>query len=280
MAALVGLSTRAAAIEPTCGSFCVESGSVGAYDGGLFTHIGIRTPERETPGGRLTVSATGPLVEYRYIPVCDGECQTPAAQKFVDSLGCQPNETAVEVDQRTVNSSGQWVLQGPPECLTQAQQLGYDPAQLQATVDDYFRRIPLPAPQLRVAPADNAVVNLPEIVSADAPATTTFTVDVAPFPAVRINASVSWEWDFGDGATLTTTSPGRRYDVNDPDATDYISHTYTQASAGRPLSVTSVWTATYTVQGVPGRLDVNGAVRRTTTRTLAAADYGSVLTGN
>ncbi len=281
LAAAIGAQPAAASTSPgKCDENCWGTGSVGRYDGGLFAHLGVRSPERETPGGQLTVSATGPLIEYRYVPLCDGKCQTPEVQKFVDALGCQPNQTAVEIDQRTVNSSGQWVLQGTPECLTAAQQLGYDPAQLQAYVDNYFQRIPLPAPQLRVAPADNAVVNLPEIVSADAPATTTFTVNVAPFPAVAINAGVSWEWAFGDGTTLVTSSPGRPYDVNDPDATDYIRHTYTRASAGWPLSVTSVWTATYTVDGVPGQLDVNGTVRRTTTRTLAAADYGSVLTGN
>jgi hypothetical protein len=181
---------------------------------------------------------------------------------------------------RTVSPPGEWVLQGPPECLTPGQLLPYDPAQLQATVDQYFQRIPLPRPTLRIAPADNAVVNLPEIVSADSPAQTTFTVDVAPFPTVIITANVSWQWDFGDGSTLTTTSPGRPYDVNDPNATDYISHTYTRAGNGYALSVTSVWTATYTIQGTAGRQPVDGAVRRTTTHTLAAADYGSVLTGN
>ena len=77
-----------------------------------------------------------------------------------------------------------------------------------------------------------------------------------------------------------TSNPGRPYDANDPGATDYISHTYQRASDGWPLSVTSVWTATYTVQGFPGTATVDGAVRRTTTRALAAADYGSVLTGN
>ena len=184
------------------------------------------------------------------------------------------------IDTRTVNPPGSWTLQGPPECLSSAQQLPFDPGQLQATVDTYFQRIPLPAPKLRIAPADNAVVNLPEIVSADTPAQTTFTVDVAPFPTVTINAQVSWEWDFGDGATLVTASPGRPYDSSDPDATDYLSHTYRTASDGWPLSVTSVWTATYTVQGFSGQLAVDGSVRRTTAHPLAAAEYGSVLTGN
>ena len=195
-------------------------------------------------------------------------------------MTCQANETPAWIDTRTVNPPGSWTLQGPPECLTAAQQLPFDPGQLQATVDTYFQRIPLPAPKLRIAPADNAVVNLPEIVSADAPAQTTFTVDVAPFPTVTISAKVSWEWDFGDGGTLVTSSPGRPYDGRDPDATDYLSHTYRTASKGWPLSVTSVWTATYTVQGLPGQLVVDGTVRRTTTRSLAAAEYGSILTGN
>jgi hypothetical protein len=226
------------------------------------------------------VSPTGPLIEYRYEPVCDGICHSQLSQGVWDSAGCQGNQTPTWVSTRTVNSQGQWVEDGPPECLTPAQQLAFDPGQLQATISQYFQRIPLPAPKLRIAPADNAVVNLPEIVSADAPVQTTFTVDVAPFPTVTINATVSWEWDFGDGATLVTSSPGRPYDVSDPDATDYISHTYARASDGYPLSVTSVWTATYAVQGFPGTFTVDGAVRRTTSRTLAAADYGSVLTGN
>jgi hypothetical protein len=186
----------------------------------------------------------------------------------------------VWVATRTVNPPGEWILQGPPECLAPGQQLPFDPAQLQATVDDYFQRIPLPAPKLRVAPADNAVVNLPEIVSADAPSHTTFTVDVAPFPTVTISATVRWEWDFGDGGLLSTSTPGKAYTVSDPDTSHYVTHTYRTANTGWPLSVTSVWTATYTVAGMPGTRAVTGAVRRTTSHSLAAAEYGSTLTGN
>ena len=175
---------------------------------------------------------------------------------------------------------GEWTLQGPAECLTAAQELPFDPAQLQATVDDYFQRIPLPAPGLHVSPADNAVVNLPEIVSADAPGATTFTVNVAPFPAVTITAKVNWQWDFGDGGTLSTDSPGRSYAINDPNPAHYLTHTYRSANEGWPLSVTSVWSATYTVEGLPAVNDVTGTVRRTSTRPLPAADYASTLTGN
>ncbi len=220
------------------------------------------------------------MIQYDYHPVCDGVCHSAVAQNLSNSVGCQGTETAVWVATRTVNPPGDWTLQGPPECLSSAQELPFDPAQLQATVDAYFQRIPLPAPKLRLAPADNAVVNLPEIVSADAPAQTTFTVDVAPFPTVTISAKVSWVWDFGDGASLVTSTPGRPYDSSDPDASDYVSHTYRSASDGWALSVTSVWTASYTVQGMPGSLAVSGAVRRTTAHALPAADYSGTLTGN
>jgi hypothetical protein len=279
-AVLVTPSTQAGAVGVDCQDFCGIGGSVGTYDGGLFTNTGIWSKPGQTPGGLPAPAANGPLIQYRYTPLCDGGCTDAAQQAPWDSVTCQANETPAWIDTRTVNPPGSWTLQGPPECLTAAQQLPFDPGQLQATIDTYFQRIPLPAPKLRIAPADNAVVNLPEIVSADAPAQTTFTVDVAPFPTVTISARVSWEWDFGDGGTLVTSSPGRPYDSNDPDATDYLSHTYRTASEGWPLSVTSVWTATYTVQGLPGQLVVDGTVRRTTNRTLAAAEYGSVLTGN
>ena len=280
LAALFAPPAFASAASVPCEDACSSVGSVETYDNGLFAHVAIWSVASQVPDNRPVVQATGPLIQYDYAPVCDGACHSVTAQKLSDSVACQGTETAVWVAYRTVNPPGAWTLQGPPECLTAAQQLAFDPAQLQATVDDYFQRIPLPAPKLRLAPADNAVVNLPEIVSADVPAQTRFTVDVAPFPTVTITAKVSWEWDFGDGTSLVTSTPGRPYDSSEPDATDYISHAYRIASDGWALSVTSVWTATYAVQGMPGQLDVTGAVRRTTTHTLPAADYSGTLTGN
>jgi hypothetical protein len=269
------------AVGVDCQVSCGSAGSVGTYDNGIFTQLDFYSNPAQLPTGTpVAVQATGPLVEYDYQPVCDGTCHSTTSQTLQDSVGCTAGTVATWVAVRTVNPPGEFTLQGPPECLTAAQQLAFDPAQLQATVDDYFQRIPLPAPKLSLAPADNAVVNLPEIVAADAPAQTTFTVDVAPFPTVTISATVSWEWDFGDGSSLETSNPGRAYDVNDPDATDYITHAYRSASDGYALAVTSIWTATYTVQGMPGEQAVTGAVRRTTTRSLAASNYGGVLTGN
>ncbi len=103
---------------------------------------------------------------------------------------------------------------------------------------------------------------------------------MAPFPTVTISAQVHWEWDFGDGSTLSTTTPGRAYVATDPDTSHYLTHTYTESNKGWPLSVTAVWTATYTVDGMPGTTAVTGAVSRTSTRSLPAADYAGTLTGN
>jgi hypothetical protein len=269
----------------TCPGRCDQGGSVYAGDGALITHVGMDgagsvagSPGSNTSSGGWV--ATGPVIEYRYSPVCDGACDGADAQATSDTANCTGEAVAVWVTSQTVGSGTGFTLNGPPECLTAAEQMAYDPAQLQAMVAEYFKRIPLPEPGLHIAPADNAVVNLPEIVSADAPPTGTFTVNQAPFPIVIITASVQWEWDFGDGATLITDSPGKAYDGTDPAGGGYLLHTYKTVNKAWPLSVTSVWTATYTVQGVAGTQTVADAVTRTTTHPLASAEYGSVLTGN
>jgi hypothetical protein len=266
-----------------CGITC--SVGVGGVDDGIVAIIGGSTPgatgggpqgSGSTSGG----SPTGPVIQYTYYPVCDSDCHSPSAQATADSANCVAPAVAVWVATQVVGAGGTPTLQSAPECLTPAQQLGYDPGQIPAMVANYFEHIPLPEPGLHIAPADNAVVNLPEIVSADQPATTTFTVDQAPFPVVTITAVVQWAWDFGDGTTLVTTSPGKAYDGSDPANGGYVTHTYKTANKAWPLTVTSVWTATYTVQGVGGIQTVANAVRRTTAHPLASAEYGSVLTGN
>jgi hypothetical protein len=263
---------------------CVPNGQVSGYDGGLVTHIGVSGPgsvangtPTTNPGGG---GSTGPVTQYAYAPVCDSTCHSADAQATADTANCVAPAVAVWVTSQVVGSGNPFTLQGAPECLTPAEQLAYDPAQLQAMVADYFQRIPLPEPGLHIAPADNAVVNLPEIVSADQPATTAFTVAQAPFPVVTIKAAVRWEWNFGDGTTLVTNSPGKAYDGTDPAEGGYITHTYKTANKAWPLTVTSIWTATYTVQGVAGVQAVTKPVQRTSAHPLAAAEYGSVLTGN
>ena len=271
----------AAQTNGPCGTTC--SVGVGGVDDGIIASIGgssSHTDPASVTGGGAGTESTGPVIQYAYRPVCGDDCTDTLAKATADSANCVAPAVAVWV-LTTVDGSGvPLTITGAPECLTAAEQLGYDPAQLAAMVANYFERIPLPQPGLHIAPADNAVVNLPEIVYSDRPAVTTFTVAQAPFPVVTITAVVQWAWDFGDGTTLVTASPGKAYDGSDPRNGGYVTHTYRSASKAWPLTVTSVWTATYTVQGVAGVQAVASAVRRTTARRLTAADYGSVLTGN
>jgi hypothetical protein len=276
---LVGTATAQA-----CEYRCVSNGQVDGNDGGLNTAIGISGPGLPSgttpanhPGGGVS---TGPFTRYAYTPLCDATCASPELQATSDLANCTAPATAVWVTVEVVGSGVPPTLTGPAECLTPNERPPYDPTEIPAMVANYFEHIPLPEPGLYIAPADNAVVNLPEIVSADAPAVTTFTVNQAPFPVVTINATVQWVWDFGDGTTLVTTSPGKAYDGTDPANGGYVTHTYKTANTAWPLTVTSVWTATYTVQGVGGVQTVISAVRRTTAHPLASAEYGSVLTGN
>jgi hypothetical protein len=282
LAAVLMFPPASAQANGPCGAAC--SVGVGGVDDGILTTIGGSSSQTEpavsTGSGSGGGGSVGPIIQYAYSPVCDVTCHSPAAQATADSANCVAPAVAVWVTTQVVGAGGTPTLQTAPECLTPAQQLAYDPAQLQAVVANYFEHIPLPEPGLHIAPADNAVVNLPEIVSADQPATTTFTVDQVPFPVVTITAVVQWVWDFGDGATLVTSSPGKAYDGTDPADGGYVTHTYRTANRAWPLTVTSVWTATYTVQGVGGVQTVTNAVRRTTAHPLASAEYGSVLIGN
>ena len=108
----------------------------------------------------------------------------------------------------------------------------------------------LPSADPTFQPADGGIVNLPTIFSAGEPEQ----VEIEPFDvlgfSVTVTATAAWEWTFEDGVTRTFDVPGGVY----PD--DSVSYEY--ASTGdRSVSVTTSWTAEFTVDGqgpfaVPG----------------------------
>lgn len=219
-------------------------------------------------------------MEYDYRSTCDvpggnGGCEG-------GTLQCLAQDTrSLFVAQRQVTPTvGAWSLQPGSVCLTPQQQLPYSPAQLQAFVDGYFQRLPLPLPALGLQPGDRAVVNLPLVASTDPPRQTTFSVTQAPFPTITITASVSWRWSWGDGTGDSTTWPGRPFDGTDPRANPghYVSHTYAAPSRGRTVGVTAVWSGRYSVAGLPAAQAIGGTVERSSSRTLPVAEYGATLT--
>ncbi len=73
--------------------------------------------------------------------------------------------------------------------------------------------------------------------------TTTMGGDVVTIVATP----VSYTWDWGDGTTLTTKDPGAAY----PDHT--VFHAYSRTAEGVVITLTTTWTATYSVGGGPAQ---------------------------
>ena len=69
---------------------------------------------------------------------------------------------------------------------------------------------------------------------------------------------VSYTWGWGDGATTTTTDPGAAY----PDHTVY--HRYSRTARGVTITLTTTWSATYSVAGGPPQ-PVSGVLTTTDT---------------
>jgi len=108
----------------------------------------------------------------------------------------------------------------------------------------------LPDAEPSFQPAQGGIVNLPTLFAANEPATMT----TAPFDVlgvqVQVTATARWEWTFDDGATRQFTKPGGPYPNDD------VAYTYTTTGT-RQVSLTTYWTAEYTVNGtgpfpVPG----------------------------
>jgi hypothetical protein len=120
----------------------------------------------------------------------------------------------------------------------------------------YFKTLPLPQLTTRQQPPGRALVGLPVIFFTDSPTTQPFTVDIRGFTVDITATATAYTWNTGDGTVLTTTDPGAPY-PNQTITHDYRSGSYT-------ASLTTTWSATYSVDGglsaqVPGTTTTPGA---------------------
>lgn len=296
LALLVGLCTLATAppAEAMSCNKCLQSGvgaSAAGWDVSGFIDDSVSSQANEgsdsigsasaSSGRAGGASPNAPLIEYDYRSTCDipggdGGCAGGTLQCLA-----QDAESVFVAQRQVAPTVGAWSLQPGSVCLTPQQQLPWSPAQLQAFVDGYFQRLPLPLPGLELQPGDRAVVNLPLIASTEPPQQTTFTVTQAPFPTITITATVSWRWSWGDGESTTTSWPGRAYDGTDPRSSPghYVSHPYAAPSAGTTIGVTAVWSGRYSIAGA-GEQAINGTVERASSRTIPVSEYGATLTDN
>ncbi|WP_233489060.1 hypothetical protein [Blastococcus sp. TF02-09] len=124
-----------------------------------------------------------------------------------------------------------------------------------AEVFRYFQTLPLPQLPTKQQPPGDGLVGLPVIFFTDGPTTQTFTLDIRGFTVDITATATTFTWHTGDGTDLTTTDPGAPY----PDHT--ITHDY--ASGSYTASLTTTWTATFTIDGgltvpVPGSTTTDG----------------------
>lgn len=125
------------------------------------------------------------------------------------------------------------------------------------TAED-FRRLPLDPPTLTVQP-DRAehLVNMPTIVYT-APAAQLLTTDLLGYPVEVEATPTAYTWDFGDGAVLTTTSPGRPYPHHD------VAHPYAQPGS-YAITLTVTLAGRYRLAGATTWQPVTGTATTTTT---------------
>lgn len=140
-----------------------------------------------------------------------------------------------------------------------------------ALVLQAFREVPLPQPALAVQPPDGVtLVNLETNFYTEAAPFTTAVTLLGQQVELSISAT-SFDWDFGDGATLSTVTPGAPY----PDL--QVTHAYPQPGSFS-TGVTVTWSADFRVNG--GAWQPVGGTVATTSASVAlqAREATPVLT--
>jgi PKD repeat protein len=118
------------------------------------------------------------------------------------------------------------------------------------------KNVLFPKLHVKVQPAGRTLVNLDTIVYTDESRVYRQTVVVLGFPVDVEAMPMSYTWNFGDGASVTTTTPGRPYPAKD------ITHKYMK-KGGVGLTLTTNYAARFNVAGtgwqyVEGTVPITG----------------------
>ncbi|WP_129664724.1 hypothetical protein [Phytoactinopolyspora endophytica] len=129
-------------------------------------------------------------------------------------------------------------------------------AEVIAFLEEHYEAIA--EPEIEVAPAVNAVVNLPVIAATEDPGTVGFDIE-NPLPgSVEAEPSYAWSWSNGTGGQ----GPGRGYDGTDPLAEPghYPVHAVYARSGQGQVDLTATWEVTLFVEGNPPITDIEPLV--------------------
>ena len=272
VAVLLVAPTPSARAAPTCRISCGEEPTVGVGSGELTASF---FEVRASIGYASNAATEAPEKRWRLRT----QCQLTDAQIG----GCEGGELTCDQPpdrvvgfyitqaQRLVRADGQPVdgVTPPPGTTPGSPYGGWfteysgcvdvtdlNPPPSPDEVFRYFQTLPLPQLTTRQQPPGEALVGLPVIFFTDSPTTQLFTVDIRGFTVDIAATASSYSWDTGDGVVLITADPGAPY-PNETITHDYSSGTYT-------ASLTTTWSATYSVDGgvqadVPGTTTTQGA---------------------
>ena len=115
-----------------------------------------------------------------------------------------------------------------------------------------------PKLSVKVQPAERTLVNLDTIVYTDGSKVSTTQVTLLGFPVLVEATPMTYSWSFGDGAKLTTTTPGKPYPSKE------ITHKYLKRG-DVSLTLTTSYAARFSVAGgawqyIDGMVPITGPV--------------------
>ena len=208
------------------------------YDESVETRDESSTDGVNDPG--TNDSTSGQQAEYRYDPMCspgDGSDSTCSL-----AYNCPEGQVRYNIWRRLPGQD--WVWMGD-DCLGGAPADDETvPAVTAGDVLREVRRLPLPKAQLAIQPSDRTLVNLDTVFSTTAPKFDR-TVTILGQRVRIIAKPTRYAWHFGDGATLTTATPGRPYPAM------YVTHQYTKAGQTHRPRVDVTFSISYSVDGGP-----------------------------
>lgn len=219
-------------------------------------HIDVIAESGGTEGGTHPAANGAPLVETMRIPQCRRSLSVSTdlfpcpGDDVLPSPECEAAGVATlpPVWRRTradaASAWTDWTMTQPASCAAAAT---ITPEMVLAEL----RRMTLTPSRLTVQPDRGWVlVNKPTVVYADvADQVLTTTILGA---AVTVTAHpAAFRWDFGDGTVTSTTSPGHPWPNHD------VAHPYPRTGT-YAISLTTTWSATFTVAGDPTVREVPG----------------------
>lgn len=145
--------------------------------------------------------------------------------------------------------------------------LAVDPAGAQ--LHEAFERA-VPAAQITWQPPAGLLPQVPVLFDSGQPQEAGASTHGLGSASVTLNPSATWHWDFGDGGQLDTQISGSRYPQ------DAVSHIY-RHSGTFPLTLTTTWSATYTVNG-QGPYVVDGHITQESSSQVSVGQGRAVLT--